>query len=315
MVLDQRAGESSIEHLKKTNASAERRYTRRSLEPDEIRALLRAAQLAPERFGMTGSQRAMLYRLAIETGLRASELRSLTVSSFNLDNSEVNIEARNSKNRKACTLPLKPETAAILKDFFRGKTPGAEAFKMPTQYRTAKMLRADLADAGIQHEDESGRIIDFHSLRHTTGSLLAATGAHPKICQSLMRHSDINLTMSRYTHVFRGQESAAVANLPDLSISEQIATGTDGRTVGSGSGAYKKLAKKSDFDGNLNNPAATGWQSETDKNSLNPDNSKSLKTIPLGTKKEPMSPTGISSKATGPGRIRTCDQWIMSPLL
>ncbi len=48
-----------------------------------------------------------------------------------------------------------------------------------------------------------------------------------------MRHSDINLTMSRYSHIFRGQDSEAVANLPDLSQpSEQkqkeIATGTNG---------------------------------------------------------------------------------------
>lgn len=54
-------------------------------------------------------------------------------------------------------------------------------------------------------------------LRHTTGSLLAA-GVHPKVIQSIMRHSDINLTMSRYTHILRGQESEAVAKLPDLEL-------------------------------------------------------------------------------------------------
>ncbi|MHC4114146.1 MAG: tyrosine-type recombinase/integrase [Planctomycetota bacterium] len=58
--------------------------------------------------------------------------------------------------------------------------------------------------------------IDFHALRHSTGSLLAASGAHPKVIQSIMRHSDINLTMLRYTHIFKGQESQAVENLPDF---------------------------------------------------------------------------------------------------
>lgn len=47
-----------------------------------------------------------------------------------------------------------------------------------------------------------------------------------------MRHSDINLTMSRYTHTLRGQESEAVAALPDLSLPSKkkekaAATGTD----------------------------------------------------------------------------------------
>jgi hypothetical protein len=32
-----------------------------------------------------------------------------------------------------------------------------------------------------------------------------------------MRHGDINLTMNRYSHIFKGQESEAVKKLPDLS--------------------------------------------------------------------------------------------------
>jgi len=103
---------------------------------------------------------------------------------------------------------------------------------MPSKDRLAKVLKADLADAGIPYVDDSGRYADFHSLRHTTGSLLAASGVHPKVAQSIMRHSDINLTLGRYSHVFKGQESDAVAGLPDLSqpsIEKQRAakTGTD----------------------------------------------------------------------------------------
>lgn len=71
-------------------------------------------------------------------------------------------------------------------------------------------------EAQIPYVDDSGRYADFHSLRHSTGSLLAAAGVHPRVIQSIMRHSDINLTMSRYTHIFREQEAEAVAKLPDL---------------------------------------------------------------------------------------------------
>ena len=51
-----------------------------------------------------------------------------------------------------------------------------------------------------------------------------------------MRHSDINLTMARYSHVFKGQESAAVAKLPDLSAASRErqqakATGTEGNEI------------------------------------------------------------------------------------
>lgn len=94
--------------------------------------------------------------------------------------------------------------------------------------------KADLAGAAISYCDESGRYADFHALRHTTGSLLAAGGIHPKVAQAIMRHSDINLTMSRYTHSYRESEVQAVKSLPDLSLpsieaQEAKATGTDGQ--------------------------------------------------------------------------------------
>jgi hypothetical protein len=31
------------------------------------------------------------------------------------------------------------------------------------------------------YSDSAGRVADFHSLRHTTGSWLAAAGVHPKV--------------------------------------------------------------------------------------------------------------------------------------
>ena len=96
----------------------------------------------------------------------------------------------------------------------------------------------------IPYVDDAGRYADFHSLRHSTGSLLAASGAHPKVVQSIMRHSDINLTMSRYTHIFRGQESKAIAGLPNLSLpskKNQKATGTDNLAI---DGDYKPACKK-----------------------------------------------------------------------
>jgi len=83
----------------------------------------------------------------------------------------------------------------------------------------------------LAYVDAAGRFCDFHALRHTAGSLLAASGVHPKVAQSIMRHSTIDLTMSRYSHVFAGQEADAVAGLPDLSAapaSQAIRrTGTD----------------------------------------------------------------------------------------
>ena len=100
----------------------------------------------------------------------------------------------------------------------------------------ADMTRADLEDAEIDWQDNGEGVIDFHSLRHSTASLLAASGVNPKTAQAIMRHSDINLTMSRYAHIYRGAESDAVESLPDFSSQSrqrQVATGTDGKTTSS----------------------------------------------------------------------------------
>jgi integrase len=175
----------------------------------------------------------VLYRVAAETGLRRKELRSLKISSFDFKANTVRVTSAYAKNKRTAILPLRPDTAAELQIFFVGKLPGIKAFggtyKRLTD-KTACMLKADLAEARIPYVDAAERYADFHCLRHTTGSLLAASGVHTKVAQSIMRHSDINLIMSIYTHTLRGQESDAVAALPDLSLPSsqaQKATGTD----------------------------------------------------------------------------------------
>ncbi len=214
MVQDRRASESPLDHLRGMNARTDIRRVRRALGADEVRRLLEAAEAEPERFNMTGHQRALLYRLAVESGLRAAELRSLTPSSFDLNACTVTIEAGYSKHRREDVLPLRLSTVEALRIYLSGKLPQTKIFDIPN--RTADMLHSDLEAAGISYIDNSGRIADFHALRHTCGSLLASAGTHPKVMQSIMRHGDINLTMSRYSHTYQGQESDAIASLPDL---------------------------------------------------------------------------------------------------
>ncbi len=103
-VADGRLNQSPVEHLRPLPASRvrnDRRHERRVLSVDEATRLLNATAAAPERHGMAGQERAMLYRLAIETGLRASEMRSLTRASFELESAEptVTVQAADTKNR------------------------------------------------------------------------------------------------------------------------------------------------------------------------------------------------------------------------
>jgi len=314
MVQDRRASESPLEHLKVLNVQTDRLHDRRALEPDEIRRLLEATKESPERFGMSGYERALLYRFAAETGLRANEIRTLIVTSFDLDKLLVTVKAGYSKRRREDVLPLRPDTALLLRAFLKDKLPTVKAFggsyKQLTD-RTANMLKADLADAGIAYVDDAERYADFHCLRHTTGSLLAASGVHPKVVQSILRHSDINLTMSRYTHIFAGQESEAVARLPDLSLPSKgqkaVATGTDNMSVDTAKSSSEKLTPKLTPKLTLaaypdsNRLAALG--NEQDDRQENTKSDNSLGSGILDTESQQLSTVGIGETVMGRGGI------------
>ena len=235
MVREGRRDESRIAHLRGLNAPTDVRHGRRALTLDETQRLLEATRQGQTVRGMTGAGRAMLYQLALERGLRWSELKSLTRASFDLDGDipTVTVGAAYSKHRRDDMLPLRPATAAALSEYFGAMLPMAEAFPMPQEAVGAKILRVDLEAAGIPYEDDSGRVADCHAFRHTFITNLANSGVHPSVAQHLARHSDVNLTLSRYTHSALDRQSDAVASLPNISAQPQAtrATGTDGKAV------------------------------------------------------------------------------------
>ncbi len=233
MVQDRRAAESPIAHLRALNVRANLRRVRRALTPQELRTLLTTTHVGPERDGVVGPERALLYQVAVETGLRRGELESLTRSSFDLDGAEptVIVEAAYSKRRRRDVLPIRPGLVDVLRPHLAGKAPSAPAFWVPKQHKSARIFREDLEAAGIPYLDDAGRVADFHALRHTLGSMLAASGVRPKVAQALMRHSSIVLTMDRYTHLSAEDERTALGSLPSLGGAgddAQRATGTGG---------------------------------------------------------------------------------------
>lgn len=235
MAMDGRSSSNPIQYLKLT-CLIEDQNPRRALTLDEINVLMaHIINSKPIRF-ISGHERLLLYQFAIETGLRANEIRTLTRNGFDFDRLKVKVIKKHTKNKKVATLPLKPETAKAIEEFSTYKTPTAPVFKVP-KHGMSKMLQTDVENARqawidavkedpaeyrrrtesdfLLVQTDEGKL-DFHSLRHTFGSLLAASGVHPKIAQELMRHSNINLTMSIYTHAETSQVEAAVNNLPDL---------------------------------------------------------------------------------------------------
>jgi len=183
----------------------------RAFELDEFEKLLQTAKDGPVSFGMTGYERFLVYLFAMNTGLRRGELRSLTPASFDFKNNLVFVKGEDTKNGDEAVQFFTPETSELLQEYVFGKMPNVRLFNLPDH--TAKMIKADCKEAGIEIDNNKGKLT-FHSLRHTCGSYLASKNVHPKKIQKIMRHKDINLTMTRYTHLLRGEEQAAVNCLP-----------------------------------------------------------------------------------------------------
>ncbi len=200
---------------------------RRALTPEGCQRLISAAYDAPVVADMPGPERAMMYRLALETGMRYSELRTLKKRNLAFDSEPptVTVEAAYAKNSREDSLPLREDTAALLEEYTARHMPQAEVFTMPDG-RGAEMVKADLQRTGdeskgidpIPFRDSAGRKVDFHALRHTFLTNLANSGVHPKTAQMLARHSSITLTMDRYTHSVLHKQSEAVGKLPALQM-------------------------------------------------------------------------------------------------
>ena len=178
--------------------------------------------------GLTGYERSLVYKIAFYTGLRWNEIATLQRRDFDLTSPlpTITVQAKNAKNKKTESVPLRTDLAAELAAYFKQNLamPTAKAFSGIWQGESGAMIGEDLTLAKIERKTYDGHA-DFHALRHTYGTNLAKAGVPPQKCQKLMRHSSIDLTMKYYTHLSVADTSEAVNNLPNVKA-KKIKTGT-----------------------------------------------------------------------------------------
>jgi integrase len=116
LVKDRRMPDNPIAHLSALNAKTDVRHERRPLSAEEFMLLIDATRAGKPFRGLSGESRALLYIVAANTGLRASELASLTAASFDLEAepATVTVEAAYSKHRRRDVLPLRADLAVLL---------------------------------------------------------------------------------------------------------------------------------------------------------------------------------------------------------
>jgi integrase len=166
------------------------------------------------RFKIAGPDRAMVYRVAVVTGLRARALRSLTPESFNLQAGAASVTVLPGyiKNKKPVTFPLPDSLADLLRPYLASKAAQKTLWPLPDD--AADMLRADFRRAGIVFPDDR-YTRDFHCLRHTAITGWIEAGTDLKTVQELAGHSSITLTQ-RYAHTTPAHKRNAVNALPPI---------------------------------------------------------------------------------------------------
>ena len=261
MFRDKRAPDDPLQTLEAYNADTDPVHPRRELTPDELDYLLPFVEgRTLPAHNLPGLDRAMAYRTAIGTGFRASELRSLTTASFELDGDPptVTVSAAYSKRRRKDVQPIRRDLADLLRPWLAERPRDQRPFaRLPKS--TGRMLCKDLAAARKQwiaegktdaeqkrreesdflcYEDSTGHFADFHATRHTYISGIVAGRASVKTAQELARHSDPRLTIGRYSHARLHDLQGALDALPSTTPSEPYsqpqamrATGTDDQTA------------------------------------------------------------------------------------
>ncbi len=218
--LEKRFIDDPLTQLEMLNVQVDRHHDRRALSEYEVTRLLAVTLAGESVLGFSPIDRHMLYVMAMSTGLRASELASLTIASLQLEVSPptVTVQAGYSKRRRMDVLPLPADILELAKHWLKTK-PSTERL-WPGDWAenryAGKMLQVDLKAAGIPDQDASGLFADFHALRHTYITNLARNGVPLATAQKLARHSTPVLTAQRYTPIDLHDEKLAVDQLPKL---------------------------------------------------------------------------------------------------
>jgi len=310
-----------LRSVKRPSVKTDRRLRRRMLLPAEWPYLRAAVLTSGPRDGMNPLERVALYAVAIQTGLRSAELRSLTKADLFLAGEKpyVRCKAEHTKNSQEARQYIQPDLAEQLRQMVATKTPTASVFAMPDEWHVAEMLRDDLAAARqawlgeLKHDPDArsrreetdflaaknhqGEVLDFHGLRHTTGAWLAVQGVHPNVIKTVMRHSSITLTMDTYGHLLPDQHAEAVAGMAAM-LEKSPMRAAVGAAVGMRQDAHDGATECDDVRSQANDD----------------DGGPQRKPLRLTEVCEPVRDDAPEVE-TGPSRIRTCNQGIMSPLL
>jgi integrase len=320
------------------------RHARRAPLLEEIHRLLAAARArTADHCQFFGEDRAKAYEIAIMTGYRANEIRSLTPECFSLDGDHPCITVRPtiSKRRRLDIQPIPQSFVESIREWIAGKPRGVRLFEaMPGD--TARMLRSDLDIARkawiaegateaeqsrrketdfLVYENSVGEYFDFHACRHAYITFISETTKSLKQAQTLARVSTPRL-LDRYSHIqLHGVQQAADAigamitgshrpggNRREAASPALAATGTDDATPDPDPATGRGASRGSSTAlGGRRRHTVAGWVKNAD---AAPATISMPDPAPNPSARQELAPAGTGRHARrvrGSGRSRTDD--------
>lgn len=195
-------------------AIPQKRFDKREvcfLTPDELTALLGA----PDRTRWEGRRDHALILLAVQTGLRVSEIIGMNCGAVSLGTgAHVRCEG---KGRKQRCVPLTAATVAVLKVWMRERAGNPDQPLFPT--RTGRRLSPDAIERRIALHTASAmqrclslanKHITPHILRHSSAMKLLHAGVDTSVIALWLGHADIRSTQT-YLHADLSIKERALA--------------------------------------------------------------------------------------------------------
>ena len=196
-----------------------KRHQRRGLtylNADEIKALL----AAPDQSTWLGRRDRALLLLAIQTGVRVTELVTLRVGEISLGTgAHIKIEG---KGRKRRATTLTPETIAVLREWLTERQGQPEDPLFPTRQGqpltrsgVRQLLSKHIATAAAGCPSLKDKSVSPHTLRHTNAMLLRAGNIDIATIALWLGHESIKTTYI-YQHADPALKERAIARIAPL---------------------------------------------------------------------------------------------------
>ncbi len=181
------------------------------LDRDEVDALL----AAPDRSTWFGRRDHALLLLAVQTGLRVSELTQLRWDDVELGRG-AHVRCTGKGRKERCT-PLLPTTVAVLRQWMRALRPRASGPLFPSRRGTAlsrdavEHLLAKYVAVAQRHQPRlRGRRLSPHALRHTNAMQLLHAGVDTSVIALWLGHESPETTQM-YLHADLTLKERAIA--------------------------------------------------------------------------------------------------------